>query len=214
MEDEPFSYPKKGDDIFKKIVGFHNACLSPFCGLGPTGDNFPKYIAGYKEAADILIKNIINERLNADYLVLSIIFLYRHYIELLLKSMIQAGYQLLSNEYNDKKYQHHKIAELWKDCRKVIEKKYPDTDKEKLDVVGNIIDQMSIIDPGSIDSRYPTQRDGSLTMEDLKENQLYINLQNLQEIMDSIYNFLNHNCDAIYIELIEKRSIESEYSSY
>jgi len=214
MKDNHFSYPKKGNDIFKKISGFNNACLSPYAGMSPCGDNFPKYIAGYKDAADILVKYIIDNRLKSDSLIIPIIYLYRHYIELSLKFIIKHGRQLFGIKIENHYPKSHKITDLWKEGRKIIERRWPNAEYETFDAVGDIIDQFSIIDPISIDSRYPEQKDdGAITMENLSENQLYINLENMYEIMDSIDNFLSPISDVISIDLSEKKSIESEYSS-
>jgi len=52
MEDNFFSLPKMGDQLFKEIVGdWHNACLYPL-----KDDLWVNYIIGYKDAADILVE--------------------------------------------------------------------------------------------------------------------------------------------------------------
>lgn len=201
MKNNLFSYPKKGDDLFKKIPGFHNACLSPYAGMSPCGDNFAKYIAGYKDAADILVKKIIDNNLKPGAKIMPIIFLYRHFIELSLKSIIKYGNQLFNIKSKNDYPKIHTITELWKDARNIIERRWPNAEYETLDVVGHIIDQFAIIDPESFSSRYYELKDGSLAMENLSENQLYINIENMYEIMGSIDNLLSGISDDISIEL-------------
>ncbi len=84
MIDENASpWPQKGDKLF--VEGddwYYVACLND------KRDNLGLYIVGYKEAGDILVKNIIESRSHHDSLVFPIVFMYRHYLELRLKQLI------------------------------------------------------------------------------------------------------------------------------
>ncbi len=204
MENNHFPYPKKGDDLFKKIPGFHNACLSPYAGMSPSGDNFAKYIGGYKDASDILVKNIIENNLRPGAKIMPIIFLYRHYIELSLKAIIKYGNQLFNIKHDYPKI--HNISELWKGGRwkggrRIIEMRWPNGEKETLDAVEYLIEQFAIIDPGADSSRYYELINGSLAMENLSQNQIYVNIENMYEIMNSMDNLLSDVVDGIYMSI-------------
>lgn len=211
MKNNLFSYPQKGDDLFKKIPGFHNACLSPFAGMSPCGDNFAKYIAGYKDAADILVKNIIDNNLRPGDKIMPIIFLYRHFIELSLKAIIKYGNQLFNIRHRHDYPQIHNISELWKGgrwkgelwegARRIIEMRWPNGEKETLDAVEYLIGQFAIIDPGADSSRYYELKNGSLAMENLSQNQIYVNIENMFEIMGSMDNFMSGVVDGIYMSI-------------
>jgi hypothetical protein len=208
MEEGDLSYPQKGDSLCKEIAhSRHNVCVDPYFFLSPLGDNWAQYIVGYKKAADILVDKIIDNRSIQDSLAFPTIFLYRHFIELSLKLIIRYGYQLfdIQNDYR----QIHDIVELWRDCRVIIENRWPNGEYETLDATASIIKQFSKIDPTSFETRYPEKRDGNFTMEGTS----YINLKNMKKLMGKIDNFLGSICDAISIELAEKKDIESEYNS-
>ncbi len=201
MKNNHFPYPKKGDDLFKKIPGFHNACLSPYAGMSPCGDNFAKYIAGYKDAADILVRKIIDNNLRPGAKIMPIIFLYRHFIELSLKAIIKYGNQLFSINSKHDYPPIHNITTLWENARIIIERRWPNAELDVLDVVEYIIGQFAIIDPESYSSRYYELKDGSITMENLSQNQIYINIENMFEIMGSMDNFLSDVVEGIYMSI-------------
>ena len=225
MEDFLLRYPQKGDSLFRENVSrYHYINLDPYVSLGPLGDNWYKYISGYKDAADILLDKIINNSSIQDLLAFPTIFLYRHCIELSMKLIIRYGYELydIKNDYEAS----HALEDLWNDCRLIIEKNWPKEYYEILNATGNIIKEFSKIDPTSIETRYPekktikkkkksknnkiieTDRDRILTMEGISN----INLKNMKELMEKIYIFLGAMGDAISIELSEKREIDSEYN--
>lgn len=209
MEDSQLSYPPKGDSLFKEIAGDrHNVSLNPYFSLGPLGDNWARYISGYKEAADILVDKILDDRSIQDYLVFPIISLYLHFIELSLKLIIRYGYQLFDIQKDFRKGPDgHNIILLWGDCREIIKMRWPNEEYEKIDALEKIIKEFSKID--STSARYAEKKDRTLTMEGIPN----INLKNMKELMEKINNFLGSICDAVSIELSEKKDIESQYDS-
>lgn len=221
-------YPQKGDSLFSEDVsGQYNINLDPYVSLGPLGDNWSKYISAYKEAADVLVDKIIEDRSIQDYITLPTIFLYRHSIELSLKLIIRYGYELY-NIKDDYKISH-KLNELWEDCKLIISRRWPN-DIEYVGILKateNIIKEFCKIDSGATETRYPERkiikkekknrndniieinRDRSLTLEDISN----VNPQTMKQLMEKVYNFLGDMGDAISIELSEKREMESEYNN-
>jgi len=198
MEDVLLSYPQKEDSLFSEIaMKAHNISLDPYVSLGPIGDNWAKYIIGYKEAADILADKIIDNRSFQDYLVFPTIYLYRHFVELSIKLIIRYGYELynIKKEYN----QIHTLDELWRDCRLIIEKNWPQEPEyiEILNATENIIKDLSKIDPSSYETRYPESKrkkdrktkedkdDRIFTMEGIPD----INLKNMKKLMEKLIIF-------------------------
>jgi hypothetical protein len=216
MEDDFLPYPQKGDTLFKKISrDLYTVYLDPYVSLGPLGDNWYKYISGYKHAADILVDKIIDNTSIKELLSFPIIFLYRHFIELSLKSIIRDGYQLydIQSDYR----QIHSLEALWKDCRSIIKKTWPNGEDEPLDAAGNIIKEFSKIDSSSYETRYPEpkktkerkgKKDSIFTMEGISN----INLKNMKELMEKMDNFLGSIDEAISIELLELKDNESDYN--
>jgi hypothetical protein len=125
------TWPKKSDSLFKMIPGDrHNVSLNA---LGPEGDSWMQIIGGYKDAADILVDNITDNRSSPDFLCYPIIFLYRHFLETLLKITIRYGYRLLDRKKDFTAT--HNIVYLWNECRCIIEKTFSDQDSETLDAI-------------------------------------------------------------------------------
>lgn len=210
MEDVLLSFPQEEDSLFSEIARKgHNISLDPYVSLGPLGDNWAKYIIGYKEAADILADKIIDNRSVQDYLVFPAIFLYRHFVELSLKSIIRYGFELYNINIDYK--QNHKLEDLWRDCRLLIEKNWP-KEKEYVGILNsteNIIKEFSKIDSSSCETRYPEpKRDGKGKKEDDRTFTLEgipdINPKNMKKLMEKIANFLGAMGDAFSSELSEK----------
>ena len=81
--------PRKSDVLFGSGTDWEtNACAS-------TIDNIMAYQNGYRRAAFHLAEYVCDARLGQDFLVYPIVYLYRHHIELTLKSIIQVARALV-----------------------------------------------------------------------------------------------------------------------
>lgn len=199
MIDSSLPWPRKGDKLFKVDDDWwHNACLNYL------PDNWNSYAEGYKRAGDLLVEHIKAERMEQDMLVYPIVFLYRQYIELRLKKLIRDGNQLL--DIPEEFPKHHEIDKLWRQCRRILEKVWPDGSAEELDVVEKCIYEFSQCDPTSMAFRYPTDKDGTLLLTDLK----HINLRNLSEVMARIASLLDGSGVGISVYLGYKYEMEAE----
>ena len=196
-------WPKKGDRPF--MVGgddwYNHACLNDL-GVGSSWYLYPK---GYKHAADLLVEHIMSINLNQDTLVYPIVFLYRQYIELILKRLIRDGNELLN--ISEKLPQGHKINDLWKKCRVILEKVWSNESREELDAAEACIKQFSVKDPTSTAFRYPTDLEGYPSLPKMQ-----INLRNLLEVMRRISSFLE-SCDIGICEELNNKQ-EAEYENY
>lgn len=186
-------WPRKGDRLFKGDVDWwNNACLNYL------HSHWGSYAAGYKLAGDLLIQHIKNARRHQDTLVYPIVFLYRQYIELRLKQLIKDGNLLL--EIPNDLPKHHKIDKLWEQCRRILEKVWPEGPAEDLDAVEERIQQFSERDPTSTVFRYPPRKNGSRSLPGLT----HINLRNLQEVMARIGSLLDAASTGISVYLDDK----------
>lgn len=200
MNDNSIPWPRKGDELFKSDEDWwHNACLNYL------DDNWGLYEHGYKRAGDLLVEHIKDVRLEQDSLVFPIVFLYRQYIELKLKELIRSGNQLLDTPEDFPK--HHKLDQLWKQCRRILEKVEPVCPKQDLDAVEECIQQFSEKDPTSMAFRYPTGKDDKPSLPGLR----HINLRNLSEVVARIAGLLTGASDCIAAYLDIKREMEAEY---
>lgn len=180
--------------IRSDIDRWFNACLNF------THDQLGLYVSGYKNAAEILNRHVLENRvIGFDTLVYPIIFLYRQYIELQLKSLIKYGSILLDTPESFQKT--HDINKLWKKCRKILEKIYEEEeDLESLSEIEEGIYQLSEIDPSSEAFRYPADKKGQKTLQGIT----HINLKNIYEVMTRICGLLEGADTGISVYLDDK----------
>lgn len=201
-EDFNIPWPQKGDELFKADEDWwHNACLNFSLDMNIG------YVYGYKKAADILVEYIKHTQRDHDYLVYPIVFLYRHHLELIIKKIIKDGNQLL--DILNKVPQHHKIKQLWDNCKTIVQKVWPEGSPDDLDAVEQCLNQFNEIDQTSIGFRYPTDKQGNPTIPEIK----HINLRNLAEVMERISSFFEGVDTGISEYLSHKCEMESYYSS-
>jgi hypothetical protein len=201
-EDFNIPWPQKGDELFKADKDWwHNACLNFSL------DMSIGYVYGYKKAADILVEYIKHTQRDHDYLVYPIVFLYRHHLELIIKKIIKDGNQLL--DIINKVPKHHKIKQLWDNCKTIVQEVWPEGSSDDLDAVEQCLNQFNEIDQTSIGFRYPTDKQGNPTISGIK----HINLRNLAEVMERISSFFEGVDTGISENLSHKCEMEAYYSS-
>ena len=157
----------------------NNACLNF------TPHKMYGYIQGYKTAGDELVNTAIEKRRDRDLLVFPIAFLYRQYIELQLKDIIQDSRSVLDEP--EKYPQHHKIDNLWNLAKSLMNKVGNDIDptvndyvtEEDIQSISEKINEFSLIDPASFSFRYPKDRDGNENLPGIT----HINLRQLKDQM-------------------------------
>lgn len=141
MVKEAYPWPEPGDLPFADEEGLSSACLNF------SRRNWRVYIKGYKHGADILAQHAeINEPV-LDVLVFPIVFMYRHYLELQLKDLIQVGNELLDREGSYLAI--HGLDDLWKECRLVIDEMPLSPASRDLDTLQDCIHQFAQVDPTS-----------------------------------------------------------------
>jgi hypothetical protein len=184
----------KGDDqLFVEAEDWWmNACLDWY------HDPTELYIVGYKEAGDSLVNSVGDRRGTADSLIFPIVFLYRHYIELRLKSLLHDGHRLFDKEH--KQRSEHQLSKLWPKVRNIFVEIWPDGNKDDLAAFDSLINQFEQVDPRSTTFRYPKDFDGK---NSLKMDSPRVNLRNLKEVVGAMAIILDGAAEAI-----------SEYQGY
>lgn len=192
---------RSGKLLFSSDVDWwHNACLN-FNGI-----DINAYAIGYKQAADFLVERVSQERRYQDTLVYPIAFLYRQYLELRLKQLIHIGSVYLESPLKEKNL-HHRIDMLWEQCRNVLEKIHPDENADEFDDIEKHIAEFARVDPLSTAFRYPADKEGNPSLEDLS----HINLRNLAEAMDKMAALLDGASLEIDMLFQGKQEMESWY---
>jgi hypothetical protein len=135
------------DQLFAEAEDWSmNACLNWY------HDPTELFIDGYKEAGDSLVNSVADCRGTADSLIFPIVFLYRHYIELRLKSIIRDGCRLLDRGYKEKS--EHQLSKLWPTVRGILVELWPDGSENDLKSMDMLIGQFEQVDPRSTSFRY------------------------------------------------------------
>jgi len=190
---ERLAVPDATDILFGPAGDWwNNACLLP----GAWG-----YIAGYKIAADKLVSDIESNRQDQDKLVYPIVFLYRQYLELAVKGLIQDGRRLLDID-DWTPITHHRIDRLWPICSGLLAQISPGDSVEEVAQIGRLIDEFCRIDPTSMAFRYPSDKEGKPSLVGLG----VINLRNIRDVISKISVIL----DGASYQLDHYLSIKSE----
>lgn len=157
-------------------------------------DQIELFAIGYKEAADILVNEVFKSRCALDFLIYPIVFLYRHYIELRLKEIIQEGRKIIAEPGNFP--MHHRLLELWQNAKPILENVFEnETDIPDYKFIENIITEFSKFDPESFLFRYPIDKQGNNTLSGLT----HINVRHLAEIMAKLGKELDNVSTGISI---------------
>lgn len=173
-------WPRQGDRLFQWDNDYHfNACIN--C-IGPT---LSTVATSYKDGADALACATRRGDVMLDRAILPIVFLYRQYIELSLKAIIETarGAEGRGADYP----KHHKLKELWAEAKGLIRQHYGQDTPPEIDYIDPCIEEFHDHDPESFSFRYPTDKKGNVNLRGLS----HINLRNLYETMDHMASFLD-----------------------
>ncbi len=167
------------------------------------------YAESYKQAADAVVETIERTRQGADLMGYAVLFLYRHYVELMLKGLIRMGRRIERGSW-DYPRNEHGINKLWQECRPMLERQFPEGDKSATDAVERCVKELCRIDPNGEVSRYPEHKDGRPTVQ----GDHYFPLRNVRQTMDKIDGFLGGSYDALDELLQHEADVQSELDSY
>lgn len=176
-------WPKKGDKVFTSDGDFGYLIRTQ------AQESWETYIHSYRMGAEMLVERT-HETLALNWLIFPIVYLYRHYLELRLKSLIWHG-DILAGEPLTKLDNQHSLGALWRICRRKLEQWQKDCPKDDLDAVESTILEFDTIDPKSQAARYPTERDGSPSRILGKD----INLDTFAKTLKKTSNFLDSAAD-------------------
>jgi len=169
---------KKGVPLFRP--GVDEPCMAT---VYPS-DNIRA--SGFKNAADKLVDIALKNPGCGDYLVYSIVYLYRMYIELRLKTIIESAKHIYRKG--------HKLEKLWKEAKLVMKNSSQWFDDQELEAVEEKIEEFCKIDPSSDAWRYSRDYDGDPTLETIQT----VDLKHLMQVIDSISTSLEGSYTAIF----------------
>jgi hypothetical protein len=181
-------WPQKGDSLFASGIQWEKDAL-----LVAPWDWFISYALSYKEAADASVRAVEAGTVSPDTIVFATVFLYRHYLEVMLKGLIRIGHQLrdqTSAYPNDE----HRIHALWQECKPLLEYSCHDGNQADTTIVENLICEFGTMDPSGVASRYGEHQDGKPTIKDRRQ----FSLTNMREVMNGLSGFLEGSYDCIH----------------
>ena len=160
--------------------------------------NWYPYVAGYKDAADKVINATKDEYF--DSLVYPIMFLYRHYLEIMLKQLLwefRSFHLIIENYHGNMEYGtgysekddpilKHDLIKIWKELRKLIEKAW--SDEEDLSFLANVelrVREFHAIDQGSFAFRYPVNKANDPIFQ-FNQRITRVNVLQVKKVIDAI----------------------------
>lgn len=185
MSKEKFEKIKIEDILKEDIYDFDSADFGWQRNMESSSIISYGYIASYKDAGDILIKN--HEA--ADLMMFPVVFCYRQYIELLLKELYRKNFNY-DNELFSKfvKRVGHDLDKIWIETRDMVKKYLVDYDfrvkkiNSFIDFFAEIIAVFAKLDPMSFNFRYPTDKHSNDSLNGI----LHINLKQLKGSIEAI----------------------------
>lgn len=162
---------------FNKEAGESNAAVNTYSGqLGVLAE-------GFKEAAELVIQEAINDSGKTDPLVFPIIYLYRHHLELRLKELMDKGNRIIQSPdgFDD----GHNLGNLWTKVKPLASQIDVAWLNEHEHEVDSIIKQFDDVDRQSMSFRY-TVDTRKQKRKDLVENVSYIGLSKFKTEIDPI----------------------------
>lgn len=186
---EPFRWPLAGDIALGATPGnAQNASIA-----GNLEMRLYLMTDGYRRAADVLVDRAIAEKDDRDLLVCPIVFSYRHFLELSLKSQMAAYGTIVGVKAN---WRTHRLEKLWVPFKEMLDA-YGNQDPDQADGrIEAIIMEFAKIDPDSFSNRYPVDKDGKALPLAIDE----LDLAQLKDVMEGVANYFS-GCDGFLSDL-------------
>lgn len=200
--------PRKSDVLFGITTDWQsNACVSGI-------DNAIVYQKGYRRAALHLVEYVCETEREQDSLIFPIVYLYRHHIELTLKSIVRTSSFVTDYTMTEKELDilgRHDLDNLWSLARPMLNPvcelggspAFPQDDLEGID---SYILQLDMHDPDGQRFRYATIKSKGRKkkrLPSLSPDLKYINvrefaiaLEKLADYLEAIENWFDDIADA------------------
>jgi len=202
--------PRKSDVLFGPGTDWQaNACVSGI-------DNVMAYQDGYRRGAFLLAEYVCDAGEGQDFLVYPIVYLYRHHIELTLKSIISTCCSLISYKLTAKELDtlgRHDLAKLWSLARPLLNPTCklggsPALPTEDLEGIDAYILQLHTNDPDGQRFRYATTKSKGLVakrLSSLPPNLRHINIRGFAIALEKLSDYLD-SLDMWFGDLIDAKS--------
>ena len=165
------------------------------------------YMEGYRRAGDLLVEWVAEHGEDQDLLVFPIVFAYRQYLELRLKSLGDLNAALCHQPMPSDK--SHNLMHTWKRVRPGIESMNDPYVNSYLDDIERRLREFSALDEASYAFRYSLDTHDQPSIPDVT----YINLKQVGEVIRGIAHILDSCYDCLDASYQEMASWERDYGS-
>ena len=122
----------------------------------------------YRDAADALVEHVEKGRLgkHPEFVLFPVAYLYRHSLELMLKSLVE----IISDSGAIQKQdltKNHGLIRLWQTIKPELIKRWPNADRKPLNNVESLLNDFHKIDKTGQSLRYHVTKEGKDTRESL-----------------------------------------------
>jgi hypothetical protein len=204
--------PRKEDVLVRSDLPDwqNNACLNPVHG------DERGYTEGYRRGAMRLVSFVMEKGREQDYLVYPIVFLYRHHIELILKSLLTRIAYVIDHALTGPEKEHlgrHRLDLLWQDLRPKLDLMSDVAGWKKLaaaDIEGihSHIRQLTALDPDSFSFRYTHNKKGAIS---LPPDLVNLNLRHFAHMTGRLADYLDTLDTAVGVLEEGKMEMEAEW---
>lgn len=168
--------------------------------IGIVGFNAGEIALHYQRAANQLIDNLEKggDMYHPDGLFLPVCYLYRHCLELKLKSLLSVLISCDLAEDNSDLLSRHNLGKLWTVIKPALKKRWPKGDPKPLNNAGALIQDFIKIDKSGQSLRYASDQNG----EDVREKfPKIIRLDFLRDSFSGLFNFLDA-CESCLSDIL------------
>jgi hypothetical protein len=207
--------PAKSDILFRSMTSSEGDDFIPDTNARIRKADDYAYSEGYRLAARIVVEHVIQNSMEADFLVYPIVFLYRHNVELQLKRLIPIGALLVNRAISkaDCKLlqKSHHLDELWALFEPILRTTVSGSfgiKSSDIDGIGSYIRQLHEIDRGSYSARYALTPDGQPSIDNVRHPALNIGV--IAECMERLTGYLFGLAEAFHEAQQFKCEMEDE----
>jgi hypothetical protein len=198
---------ESGDELFKEPSDYEDLLI--INRFGKQSDFL--IIEGYKNIVSNSLRQLQKEKgnLSKDSHVYPILFLFRHYLELIMKQTLR-NFRLTNKEIasDEVGYERgHSLTDLWSEVKAYISKlENEDVDDEGYLIFEELINELTEIDDNSFSFRYPYKgvRNVNNKITLCIPDPMDVSLDNLEEIIHKMFCFIEGLNDLSYAQLDKK----------
>lgn len=172
--------------------------------VGP--DAWPIYIQGYRLAGQLILREIERTGFDQDFYLYPLVFVYRQYIELHLKLVIQLGLELHGGR--GRVPDTHSLTPLFDIALDYIRREWPDDRTNTSAIRGDLI-EFDALDRGSYAFRFPLNRERGPSLPATLER---FNMATFVQRAEEIGAYLDGASEGLMVHRDLAREMAAEYA--